>query len=206
MSPYLGFDVLDVGHDRREPVEDLPFRRHEVLDADTGPRSGFTFTEAPAPARSFLWTCSDLGEAAALRAFVAARRGRAVPFWVISHDRDLTLATDLLSGQDTPSVVWVGYARHLFPYGGARRHVALYRPGLAPVLREVTGATDPGTGLTESLVLDSAVGSDFPAANSIVSFLRFCRLEEDDVELEWLSRGVAQARLRFRDLPLEVPA
>lgn len=206
MSTYLGLDVLDqTVHDRAGSVEESLRRKLALLDGGTGAREADAQSGAPAPARPFLWTCLSRAAVAGLRAFLDARKGRCVPFWVPTYQQDLTLAADLGSGASSATIRWVGYALHLFPPGGARRHLALYEPGAALVYRRVTAATDPGTGLTESLALDSPAPRLFPAATTVVSFLRLCRLDDDDVRIEWSGRGFAQAELRIRDLPAEAP-
>ncbi len=203
---YLGLDVLDqAAHNRRGVFQDDSQRAFDLLDTGTGTRSSDARGSAPTPVRPFLWTCVGRSAVAALRAFVHARRGRAVPFWVPTYQRDLTLATDLVSGASTATVLWVGYTQHLFPNTG-RRHLAFIQPGGTMLLRKVTGATDPGTATTEDLALDSAVSPTQPAATTILSFLRLCRLESDEVVLEWGSRGTCEATLHLHDLGMEAPA
>lgn len=207
MSLYLGLDVLDQAvHDRAGTVDESLRRKFALLDGGTGAREADAQSDAPAGARPFLWTCLSRAEVADLRAFLSARKGRCVPFWVPTYQQDLTLAADLASGASSATIRWVGYTAHMFPSGGGRRHVALYDPGASVAYRKVTAATDPGTGLTESLALDSPAPRLFPAATTIVSFLRLCRLDEDEVRIQWTSRGFAQAELRLRDLPAEAPA
>lgn len=207
MSTYLGLDVLDqVVHDRAGTVDETLRRKFALLDTGTGAREADTQALAPSPVRPFLWTCLSRADVAVLRAFLDARAGRCVPFWVPSYQQDLTLAADLPSAGSSATVRWVGYALHMFPPGGGRRHVALYEPGTSLTFRKVTAATDPGDGLTESLALSSPAPRLFPAASTIVSFLKLCRLEEDDVRIEWAGRGYAQAALRLRELPLEAAA
>lgn len=207
-STYLGYDVLDqVGHDRQGRIEESSLRRVDLVDGATGLRRGAPRTTAPAPVRPFVWTCPTRVAGEALRAFLAARQGRLVPFWLLTGQQDLTLSADVLGGATTLPVRWAGYTRHLFPDTGARRHVALYAAGAgagAQAMHRVTGASDPGSG-TESLGLASGVPGPFPAATTVVSFLRLCRLDQDDVEIQWLSPGVCQAVLPVREIPQEAP-
>lgn len=206
-TTYQGFDVLTAaGHNRRGRLVDSIARAVEVLDPGTGLRAGDTRAAAPNPVRPFLWTCFTQVQITALRDFVDARKGRAVPFWVLSHNQDLQLAADASSGATTLTVHWVGYTQRLFTLGGSRRHLALYAPGSAPIYRKVTAASDPGTGLTETLTLDSPLAAALPAATTVLSFLRLCRLEDDAVTTRWITNDKAEAELRFRELPQEAPA
>ncbi len=203
---YLGLDVLDQSpHNRRGLVGDDIRREFELLDTGTGTRSSDARGIAPTPVRPFQWTCFSRSAVTALRAFVHARRGRAVPFWVPTYQQDLTLATDLVSGGSTATMRWVGYAQHLFANTG-RRHLAFIQPGGTMLLRKVTATTDPATFVTEDLALDSPVSPTQPAASTIVSFLRLCRLESDEVVLDWRSRGIVEVTLQIHDLGVEAPA
>lgn len=203
---YLGLDVLDqVAHNRRGVYQDDGQRQFELLDSGTGTRSSDARGTAPTPVRPFLWSCFDRAAVAQLRAFVHARRGRAVPFWVPTYQQDLTLATDLASGGSTATIRWVGYTKHLYANTG-RRHLAFIQPGGTMLLRKVTGATDPATYITEDLALSSSVSPTQTAARTIISFLRLCRLEADEVVLDWRGRGICEATLLIHDLGMEAPA
>lgn len=206
MTTYLGFDVLDqVPHNRTGSIDDTYDRGFTVLDNETGLRDVDVPSKAPAPRRPFLWTCFTRAEAAVLRAFIHARRGRAIPFWLPTYQQDLRLASDVSNGATGIVVKWIGYAQHLFPGGGWRRHVAFYDSRRQFTFRKITAATDPGGYATESLALSSPAPQAFPAATTIVSFLRLCRLEEDAVSFEW--RGhTCEATIALREIPLEAPA
>lgn len=204
-TQYQGYDVLDQRvHDRQGKLEEQSRRRFVLLDNVTGKRQAYIPTAAPAPLRTFLWTCASRAEVAQLRAFLDARKGRAVPFWLPSYQQDLVLAADAANAATSLTVQRIAYALQMFPSTGARRHLALYPHGGGTLtLRKVSDATDGDP--TESLALSSALPQAYPAATTIVSFLKLCRLEDDDVEIRWLGENVARASLRFRELPNEAP-
>jgi len=205
VTTYLGFDVLDqVMHNRRDSTEVRSDRGFDVLDNATGLRDSWIRTHAAAPARPFLWTCFTRAQAAALRAFILARRGRAVPFWVPSYQQDLRLSSDVSAGASGLNIRWIGYQRHLFGDGGWRRHLALYDQHLQLELHKVTAAADPNDYITESLTLSAPLAHNWAAATTIVSFLHLCRLDEDGAKLSWRGQ-TAEAQLTFRELPLEAP-
>jgi len=206
VSTYLGLDVLDLTrHNREGTLAEIVRRKFVLLDPQTGQRVSDAQAAAPAPTRPFLWTCFSRPEITAMQAFLDARKGRCVPFWLPSYQQDLTLDQDAANGATSLTVKWVGYTGQMFPAGGGRRHLALYDPISAPVYRKVTAATDPGGRVTESLGLDSGTPRAFPAATTVVSFLKLCRLEEDKTRTNWLSRGVAEAAITVRELPQEAP-
>ncbi len=69
----------------------------------------------------------------------------------------------------------------------------------------IADATDPGDYLTETLTLDPVAARDYPMAQTVLSFLKLCRLEDDRVEIRYPSAEVAEATIRVRELPMEAP-
>lgn len=203
---YLGFDVLEINPNRLGPIEDRHRRKFALLDGETGKRTADEHSPVPSPGRPFTWTAFDRAEIAALRAFLAARKGRAVPFWLPSYQWDLTLSEDVLEDQASISVNWVRYVEQMWGTTGARRHVALFELAqLSQDYYRISDADDPGTHLTESLTIDPVAVRDYPAATTVISFLKLCRLEDDGVEIEHFDGKTAQATINVRELPQEAP-
>jgi hypothetical protein len=140
-------------------------------------------------------------------AFLEARKGRAVPFWLPSYQWDLTLAVDLLTAGSNASIDWVRYTQQYFGTTGARRHLAIWPHGLPGSMDYylVEDADDPGTEVTESLTINPGAVQDYPVASTVLSFLKLGRLEDDRVEIEYYDTETAQATIKFRELPLEAP-
>jgi hypothetical protein len=203
---YKGFDVLNFYEfNRKGEIEETLDRKFVLLDNRTGKRTPDEQAPHPSPVRSFVWTCFDRGEIADLVAWLDDRRGRAVPFWLPTYQQDLTLAEDLLEDDSTASILWVRYTQQLFPNTNGRRHLVLFAPGLPLEVYGIVDADDPGTFQTETLNLEPAAVRDYPAATTILSFLKLCRLEDDEVEIAWDSRDVAEATIRVREIPDETP-
>jgi hypothetical protein len=142
----------------------------------------------------------------ALRAFLLARFGQLVPFWVPTWDQDLVMAIDAPSGSSTITIKSVFYTRFLFP-DNARRYLALIpTSGAGPnQYVAITGSVDNGDG-TESLTLAAELGADVMAANTMVSFLTFARLDSDELAISWITTEYAEAVVAIQELPREVPA
>lgn len=203
---YLGFDVLDFYEfNRKGPTAEQIRRKFVLLDPRTGRRTPDEVAPGPAPVRTFVWTCFSLAEVAELSTWLDERIGRAVPFWLPSWQRDLSLATDFVATDATAEIRWVRYAQQFFPNTAARRHVALWAPGLEFEVHGIVDADDPGNGLTETLNLTPAAGRTHPADSTIISFLKFCRLADDQVEIEYPARGVCEATIRVVEIPTEAP-
>lgn len=206
MSTWQSIEVLDlVEHNRSEPLEEVVRRRFSLLDTRTGHRRAIVPTRAPDPARAFHWTSFTRAQVASMRAFVDARRGMAVPFWLPSWQADLSLAADVGSGAVILTVRRMLYARLLFPGTAGRRHLAFHRRGQALLFAKVTAATDPGSGATETLTVTPAIGANLAAAATTIMFLKLCRLEDDEAEITWLNSRMADTILRVREVPTEAP-
>jgi len=205
MTQYQGLDVLEIDADGSFARLDDHARGIEGIGADTGRREVDDVAGETGLVREYAWTGLGLADVAELKAFMDARRGRAIPFWLPSTLEDLTLNGDHLAAHLFIDIPTIGYASNLFPYTGARRHL-FFRPiaGGASVYRKVINAMNNLIG-TESLFLEAALGVDMPKSGWIVGFLRCCRLEDDELSINWRSRGYQTARIRVRELPLEAP-
>lgn len=202
MASHRGFDVLELEPDRGGGTPEEFDRKVFVLDSITGIRTAQAADPSAASVRGFSWLTFDRTEAKALRDFIDARAGRAVPFWVPAWEEDLTLTADHAS-TDTIVVLSAGYTTQMFPPGNMRRHLAIRVAG-AFYYRKVLSAVDNLNG-TETLVLESTVPVAMPMNATLIAILHFVRLEDDMVEIEWAGQ-FAEAHLRTRDLPTETPA
>jgi hypothetical protein len=208
LPTYAGFDVLNLNPNRAETVEEVVSRKFVLLDTETGIRRADEHSPAAAPARPFRWTAIGRDAVAELIAWLDERRGRRVPFWLPSFQSDLTLASQLAEDDATAEIKWVRYTQQMFPGSGGRRHLAFY-PGVGGEqvsmdFYGVVDADDPGDFILETLDLDPPAVTTYPSATTTISFLKFCRLEEDGVTLkggfDW-----TEAVIRFREIPHEAP-
>ena len=200
MTSYLGFDVLERRPNMREAVTDVSPRSLAIHDPGLGAREVQARDLAPAFQRSHLWTAQGLQAIADLRTWLAARKGRAVPFWVSTLRQDLILAAPANAADAALTIEAIGYARFAYPHK-ARRHLALHLPG-ATLYRQVATATEGGA--TEALALTSALGTSVPLG-TLVSYLVLCRLDSDEIELVWHTDQLVEASIAFREIPEEVP-
>lgn len=203
---YLDFDVLELNYNRAGAVQEDVDRQFALLDPGTGVRTPVEQWTAPAPVRPFTWHARGRAEIALMLAFLDARCGRAVPFWFTTYQWDLTLAADVGASAAAIDVLFARYTEQMFGTTGARRHIALWTCGIGAMqYHRVTGASDPEDGTPETLTLDPVTGLAYPAATTVVSFLKLCRLESDEVTIRWLSPLIARATIAVREIPLEAP-
>jgi len=200
MTSYLGFDVLERRPNMREAPTDVSPRGLAIHDPGLGARDVKPKDSAPAFQRTHLWTAQGLQAIADLRAWLAARKGRVVPFWVSTLRQDLILAAPGSAADTTLTIEACGYAIFAYPHK-ARRHLALHLPNTT-LYRQVLTATDGGA--TETLGLDAPLGVALPLG-TLVSNLVLCRLDSDEIELVWHTDQLVETLLAFREVPEEVP-
>lgn len=203
LPTYLGYDVLDIEAQQEASSDDV-VRRVYVLDNETGAWAAESPVAAPSLVRPLLWLCMSRQEAWLMRAFLDARRGRAIPFWLIAREDDLELATDALATDTTLTVLETGYTAYQFP-AIARRHLAVRSLGGDWAFHKVTGSVNNGDG-TETLTITPALGGDLVRRGAMVSFLRFVRQDSDASPIRWTSGHLAEAEIPVREIPTEVPA
>ncbi len=88
----------------------------------------------------------------------------------------------------------------------ARRHLAIWSLGDGTMdYSRVTDAVDPANYQTETLTLDPVARRQYARQRTVLSFLKFCRLDEDRIEISYPSPQVAEATIRVCELPLEAP-
>ncbi len=206
MITYKGFEVMDLRPTRDGAAAEKFLREMTILNSGTGHMAIEGHSPAPAPARSFRLPMFSRYQVTLLRAFLDRCHGRDTPFWMPSYQRDLSMTADLASGAAALTVKWFDYTAQMFPQSLARRHLVLYDPTLNFSCYKVTAATDPGSKTTETLTLSPNAERAFPAGSTLVSFLKFCRLDTDLVPIGWWNGSVSEATLTVRELPNEVPS
>jgi hypothetical protein len=207
MTTYLTYDVLDVIQPSRDGNKLNSFERpFNMLDTVTGKRDSDANGPNPKVQFPFTWIAVGRTEIQTLKDFLIARRGRAVPFWVPSYQRDLRPNVDIGSGVAAFVIKRVGYSTLMFNDSNGRRYIALYTtPSSTPVFRKVLSAAESGGGTTEDLTIDSTTPNGYNKDTCVISFLKFCRLTDDENTLEWLDNNTVRCNLGITEIPLEAP-
>lgn len=203
MSTYLGALVLDVTEpDRAGGSSDRSTRKIFELDSQSGMRSFDAASPADSLVRQFEWVCFSRAEVKVLRDFIDTCAGRAVPFWLRTWERDFNMTIN--SNGRFYVVSDVRYASLVFPLGNYRRHVSIRADSGTFHHRRVINAASNGNG-TETLTIESGT-FETVSPPGLVSFLRYSRLDSDEIRIDWEGGAFARAVLPIRELPNEVPA
>lgn len=202
-TQYQGFDLLDeVTPNNRQDAEAEYTRSAILLDSRTSIRTVDDHSELATVKRKFNWFAYGRDDIAQLKRFIHRRKGRAVPFWVPTYRNDLPLAEAVTGGGTSFEIMDVGYSSHQFP-DDARRHIAFITPSGAITAREVLDAHANSNG-NETITVSGALPAGGFPASTMVSFLTLARLDEDDIEISWSSRVLAEADLPYVEITKEV--
>lgn len=131
--------------------------------------------------------------------------GSRIPFWLSTQeaDFDLTQLSTGLSG----TMTWKKNGLAAFQLPNNRKQVSFHycsqgqiNPPGTEIYKTISAITDIGGGLEQAtLNVEEFGGGDFDKVRA--SFLRYCRLESDTIELTWLGGCGAQVKLVIRELP-----
>lgn len=210
---WFGFDALDedlhMHPNRAGTIDEAITRRFSLLDNQTGVRASEIMAVAPNADRPYTWTCLSRAESRILYDFIHSRKGRAIPIWIPSYQHDLTLAANVSIGAGSISVPQtLGYpANFLNGSTNARRHLHLRnRIDTFSSARFYTrvGTSTP-SGSNDVLTISPSANRTYNIADTMVSFLKLCRLASDEVEIVWKSREVCEAVIRVVETPNDTP-
>lgn len=204
LPSYKGFPVLEQMPNWVTDLNRTYNRSVAVLDPKIGPITVIPKGQTPIVEQEFPWYLESHAAVTRFRAFLLGQFGQLAPFWIPTWDQDMVLVADVGAADMGITIASEFYSRFLFP-SKARRYLAFIpADGSGNVYAKVTSAADLGDG-TELLALEAAPGKVFPKATTQVSFLTLARLASDDSEIEWSTNDLAQATLKFQEVPTEVP-
>jgi hypothetical protein len=192
------FNLERVRVDFLQEVAIEDFRRVNTLDNKTGAFeqfSGDTGTARSIPVRLLYRDRSGMAQ---FFGWLATRQGQSTPLWIPSYENDLQAVSK--SGS-TLTIQSIGYSQH-YNLHSARRDVCFIKNDSTLVCRRITAAEDNGDG-TETLTFDASVPT--LADVNRVSWLKYCRLQSDEIEIEWhrasaSGRTLLETTISFRGL------
>ena len=205
MDQYKGLDVLRADPDNSDGLDDEARQGFDVIDPGTGVRHEVVAELAPSASRGIAILCDGRAAVADMRAFIDRRKGRAVPFWLPTN------AADLVPNGTTQ---YVGNSVYIYRRG---YHDALALGyGRAHLLFKFYAGTEYYTGAVASTDLGQADGrelvtlvsalNDITQSTTRISFMRYCRLGEDEPTIEWLAPRAAVVRFTAVEVAAEAPA
>jgi hypothetical protein len=188
---YLGLPVFLRRPNRAAAIDADYARTVETFDARTGPEEVQDPSEQGRVSVGLSFVLRDRADKASMRAWLAARRGQAKPFWVPDWQRALNLVGDVSSTSATLPVAAVNYAIFAADQQ-ARANIYIELLDGQQFLRGITGASAISAGV-EGIGIDTPLGvSITPAMVRRLTWLMPARLASDDIEITHRSAGVAE--------------
>lgn len=196
-TQYQGYRVLEWSPNRIDDIADTWRRKLEKLDFATGLVTYDDLTGQPVVLKKLLFFFRSRAAITAFRAWLHARTGRAVPFWLASGQSDAQVTRMINAADGHITVKNMGYARYIAS-PALHRDLVIRTTGGQVYRRRITGATEISED-EELLTLDATLGVTIQVQKvAMVSFLDLVRLDADAQELFWETDGIVRAALDVR--------
>lgn len=203
-AAFLGYPVLSLPPSRGEDWQDRAALRAQVVGSPAGATVLRRLGKYPAATRSLTYALLDRTAVRRMRRFLASRKGRKAPFWTPTWNTDFRNQLAEPAGGSLLRIDPIGYAASCFP-SPAKRFVALVSPGGVIYPLRVASASASSTVETLS-VAPSTWPYTLTPGDEMLSYLSFCRLSDDRVEIVYDTPDVAAVRLGFTELAAESEA
>lgn len=195
---YQNYPVFDL---KPEESEDLTSEYQQILATLDNKMALPRVTDTAGKrfyVQSYRWLAMGRAERAKYRALVYFLNGQQKALWTPSHADDLTVV-DTVNPTDPALVIsQCGYSRYA-QHDTDKQHLYIVLTDGTIFCREVMGSFNEGK--TERLLLNEPLGRQLePKQIARISYMRFCRLASDTVEIKHLadSEGVARSNLTFK--------
>ncbi|HRL94696.1 MAG TPA: hypothetical protein PK873_14180 [Pseudomonas sp.] len=196
---YRGRSVFETRPDEGEDLTSSYQRLLLTLDSGSAIPLMTDTANRAFPVQAHRWLEMGRAERAALRSFIYAMKGRQKAVWLPTHADDLTLVDIVSSLASTLDIANVGYSRFASAKPG-RRDIRIELWDGSVYYRRITGSTELSSDI-ERIAIDATFGRQILPTDVLrISWLVFCRLDSDTVEIEHMtdSEGLAATQLVFR--------
>lgn len=192
-----------------EASDDLDFayqQSYGVIDAQTGAVALDTGARSkPTLAIPYAQKFRNRAQISEWWGFLDRRQGRRIPFWMPSWEKDFQPIT--INNGFLGSIVYSanGYADWIDGADGRKDIAIIYqRTGVVYTAGHhqrvrITAAVNNGNG-TETIDCPLVFVDDADKDKVRISFLRFCRLESDTVEMAWKNTCIAVTKASMREM------
>lgn len=196
---YRGRSVFETRPDEGEDLTSSYQRLLLTLDSGSAIPLMTDTANRAFPVQAHRWLEMGRAERAALRSFIYAMKGRQKAVWLPTHADDLTLVDIVSSLASTLDIANVGYSRFASAKPG-RRDIRIELWDGSVYYRRITGSAELSSDI-ERIAIDATFGRQILPTDVLrISWLVFCRLDSDTVEIEHMtdSEGLAATQLVFR--------
>lgn len=193
LDTYVSTDVLadpGMNGDNTSTIE----RVMSPVDFQVGQFSYDSIQTAPFGTIDINIDISGKEEVAVFLGWLNTRQGRQKAFWMPTWEKDFDNIER--TGDDTFTADSFGYTAAYNSIEG-RRDIAFIAADGSMEFRRIAESSDDDT--TETITVTTEDLPD-PLEPERTSFLRYCRLDQDEVQLNWLTTDDVTAQLKAREL------
>lgn len=190
-TTYRSYPVLTTPPNWRDTLSAEYRRQLAVFDTLIGTPHVVQRNGLGEQTQSVTWTAFDRAEADTLRKFLYSRAGRHKGIWLPTWSADVVPIDTIGSSATSWRVENCGYSLHANGAVG-RRDLRIELTDGTVLYRRITAVTAESAAV-ESIAIDSNLGRTVtPAEVRMISFMAFCRLDDDAVEIEWSTAGICE--------------
>lgn len=198
---YRGVEVFDPFefelNDYSEPSEDDSTQQSEVLDARTGIFRIDSDNETSQPGFGYTTQLEGLEQISRFLGWYERRQGALVSLWLPTMQDDF----NVVSMDDDEIVITETDYFAQYALADDRVDIALIQDDGTVEFRRITAVEQGGD--NEVLTVNASV-TDLAETTEQVCFLLMCRLDADDVMMEWITNDYVEVSMKFREVPKEV--
>lgn len=201
-SPYTtmvsGLPVLTVApeHDTDMALEkDLL-----TVDAEKGGWYVYSKGDIPGFVTTLRWVLSGRPAISNFLAWLGYCKGRLVPFWMPSWQRELEIAQIINATDTSISVKRSDLTRFIGPNVNGRKYICFINQDRSFTIKTMTSVGEAGD--NETIGINTSFGS---VKNNdsfrCISFLRYVRLDTDKIELTWHNGSLLECSIPVKEIP-----
>lgn len=198
---FMDHPVIEIDPNEAESLTYTYNRKMVNLDNQTGLQDLYDI--APFINQSFSWYAKGREAASKLRGLFYLLQGRRVPAWISSVYSDFELVATIPVDEVSMDVRRCGYTDAGGPFPNREFIVFQLESGLR-YYRRIQAAALIGGGSTERITFDTPLPLEVtPSMVRRISFLSFCRLDQDSIELTHHTdtKGLTTVNTVFRTDP-----
>jgi len=198
LATYRGAPVLEDSPDTDQTAEGSYERETFTIDTETGALTVIDTAQIGFPTNSHNWFLKGKTARAKFRSLLYLLKGAQGEIWVPSYEADVTVVSDIASGDLNIRVALAGFG--LFAGVLNREDIRIEMTSGTIYYRRITGSTQDSAS-TELLSINAALGVVVPAAAiRRISFMALSTLASDEITIDHLTgiRGIAVSATPFR--------
>jgi hypothetical protein len=201
---YKGIGVFNKQSNYIDGIQIDILRDIEYVDFETGPILQYSPTTGPTRGIECIRNITGRLAISQFLNWINSKAGRLNPIWVLGEEMDFEITQNVTSTQVNFICKDINFTRFYCDSNGvphpSRRDIGIVLNNGTILYRRILTAVSNGNG-TETINLDAQFGGNYTVSDiARISFLKFCRLDADITNFEWLSNETLRTSFKFREL------